>query len=74
MIALIKSLLGFGGATGVAAQNGSAYGPSDCPLCSGRRAVAPGTDLSQRERHTTANANHTEGKWNDGDGTGTVKL
>lgn len=35
MNARIRSLLGFGGVAGVAAQNGSAYGPSDCPLCCG---------------------------------------
>jgi hypothetical protein len=44
MIALIASLLGF---SGVAAQAGSAHGPSDCPLCCGRSAVAQGTDLSR---------------------------
>jgi hypothetical protein len=43
MMALIASLLGFGGVAGVAV--GSAYGPSACPLCCGRSAVAQGTDL-----------------------------
>jgi hypothetical protein len=47
MIARIASLLGFGGVAGMAAPIGSAYGPSDCPLCCGRSAVAQGTHLSQ---------------------------
>jgi hypothetical protein len=38
MIALIASLLGFGG---------SVYGPGDCPLGCGGRAVAQGADLSR---------------------------
>ena len=45
MIALIASLLGFGGVAGVSAQIGSAYGPSACPLCCRRSAVAQATDL-----------------------------
>ena len=44
MIALIASLLGFGG---VGAQIGSANGPSDCPLCCGRSAVAQGANPSR---------------------------
>jgi hypothetical protein len=38
MIALIASLVGFGS---------SVYGPSDCPACCGRSAVAQRTDLSR---------------------------
>lgn len=45
MIALIASLLGFGGVAGVSAQIDSANGPSACPLCCRRSGVAQGTDL-----------------------------
>jgi len=45
MIALIASLLGFGGPSGLSAQIGSANGPSACPLCCRRSAVAQKTDL-----------------------------
>ena len=44
MIALIASLLGFSGMAGLSAQIGPAFGPSDCPLCCRRNAVAQGTD------------------------------
>ncbi len=45
MIALIASLLGFGGGAGWAAHIGSANGPSVCPLCCGRSAVVQAIDL-----------------------------
>jgi hypothetical protein len=47
MIARIASLLGLGG---VAAQPGSANGPSTCPLCCRGRAAAQATDLPSEER------------------------
>ena len=49
MIAFIASLLGLVGVPGVSAQINSANGPSVCPLCCGRSAVAQRTD-SSRER------------------------
>jgi hypothetical protein len=45
MIGLIASLLGSGGVAGLSAQIGSANGPSACPLCCRRSAVAQVTDV-----------------------------
>ena len=53
MIAFIASLLGFGG---VAAQTGSTYGPSDCPLGCRRSAIAQGTDVSRGRRYVRKEA------------------
>jgi hypothetical protein len=52
MIAFIASLLGLGSGAGLSARAGSVNGPSVCPLCSERSAVAP--EIGPLPKHLSA--------------------